>query len=50
MIAYHLLSKPGTTYQDLGPRYFDERDKERLKYRLVHRLEGLGFTVSVQAA
>ena len=26
IIAYHLI-KDGTTYQDLGPNYFDERDK-----------------------
>ena len=26
VIAYHLLTE-GTAYQDLGPQYFDERDR-----------------------
>lgn len=45
VIAYHLLAQPGTPYRDLGGLYFDERDKERLKHRLLHRLEGLGYKV-----
>lgn len=49
VIAYHLLKSPGTTYIELGARYFDERDKEKLKHRLVHRLQGLGFSVSLEA-
>ena len=39
VIAYHLLKNPDMSYQDLGVRYFDERDKERIKHRLVHRLK-----------
>ena len=50
VIAYHLLSEPGTMYQDLGNHYFDERDKEKLKHRLVHRLQGLGYNVRLEAA
>lgn len=50
VIVYHLLRQPGTHYQDLGAHYFDERDKERLKHRLVHRLEGLGYFVTLKAA
>ena len=50
VIAYHLLSQPGSTYQDLGIHYFDQRDSERLKHRLVHRLQGLGYTVTLEAA
>ena len=47
VIAYHLL-RDGTDYHDLGPRYFDERDRRAVERRLVHRLEGLGYTVSLQ--
>ena len=47
IIAYHLL-RDGTDYHDLGPRYFDERDRRAVERRLVHRLEGLGYTVSLQ--
>ena len=49
MIAYHLL-QDGTDYHDLGLRYFDERDRRVVERRLVHRLEGLGSTVSLQPA
>ena len=50
VIAYHLLSRPGTMYQDLGPYYFARRDEHKLKHRLVHRLEGLGFNVTLEPA
>lgn len=50
VIAYHLLSNPGMRYEDLGGRYFAERDTERLKHRLIHRLEGLGCKVTLEAA
>jgi transposase len=49
IIAYHLL-RDGTGYHDLGPRYFDERDRRAVERRLVHRLEGLGDTVSLHPA
>ncbi len=47
VIIYHLLSE-GTEYRDLGPRYFDERDRQAVERRLVHRLEGLGYKVSLE--
>jgi transposase len=49
IIAYHLLME-GTVYRDLGANYFDERDRQAVERRLVHRLEGLGYTVSLQPA
>ncbi len=49
VIAYHLL-RDGTAYQDLGPRYFDERDRRALEHRLCHRLEGLGYKVTLEPA
>jgi transposase len=47
VIVYHLLTE-GTAYQDLGPQYFDERDRQRVERRLVHRLEALGYTVALE--
>src|SRR5215217_1125792 len=49
VIAYHLLTE-GAVYRDLGANYFDERDRQAVERRLVHRLEGLGYTVSLQPA
>jgi transposase len=46
VVAYHLLSE-GTTYRDLGPTYFDERDRRHVEHRLVRRLEGLGYQVKL---
>jgi transposase len=45
-IAYHLI-KDGGSYRDLGPQYFDQRDRVGVQKRLVRRLEGLGFTVAL---
>ena len=47
--AYHMLENQ-TDYQDLGPDFFDHRDRERATRRLVRRLESLGYKVEVQAA
>lgn len=47
VIIYHLL-KHKTTYQDLGHNYFDERNRERVKHRAVHRLEALGYKVTLE--
>ncbi len=47
VIAYHVL-KTGLKYQDLGAQYFDERHRQRTEHRLVQRLQGLGYTVSLQ--
>jgi transposase len=49
IIAYQLLRR-GTAYEDLGPLYFDERNRQRTQRRLVRRLEHLGFNVTVQPA
>ena len=48
-IAYYLLHEE-RDYTDLGPDYFDQRDKERTKQRLVQRLTQLGFEVTVSPA
>jgi transposase len=49
VIAYHLLTRH-IDYQDLGPHYFDERDRAAVKRRLVRRLEDLGYAVTVTPA
>jgi transposase len=47
IIVYHLLTD-GTVYHDLGANYFDERDRHGVERRLVHRLQGLGYRVSLE--
>jgi transposase len=47
IIAYHLLTD-GTVYHDLGSNYFDERERQAVERRLVHRLQGLGYQVSLE--
>ncbi len=49
VIAYH-LPRDGTEYHDLGPRYFDERDRQAVERRLVGRLQDLGYKVSLEPA
>jgi transposase len=46
-IAYHVLDR-GTTYEDLGPQYFDRRDRTAVERRLVSRLESLGYKVTIE--
>lgn len=47
-IAYTLLKRPDTTYHDLGVRYFDDRDRQGVERRLVRRLQGLGYRVTLE--
>lgn len=47
--GYHMLTRQ-QDYQDLGPNYFDERNKEAVKRRAVKRLENLGFQVELKPA
>jgi transposase len=49
VIAYHLL-RDGTDYRELGPGYFDERDRAAVQRRLLGRLESLGFKVTLEPA
>jgi transposase len=44
--VYYLLQR-GTTYQELGGNYFDERDRHSVERRLIRRLEKLGFEVTL---
>lgn len=47
--VYHMLTR-GTAYQDLGPTYFDTRNKERTAKRLQRRLEDMGYQVALTEA
>ena len=49
VVAYHLLTE-GTTYRELGANYFDQRDRQGVTRRLVHRLEDLGYAVKLAPA
>jgi transposase len=49
LVAYHMLAT-GQDYRDLGEHYLDQRDKTGTAKRLVRRLEGLGYKVTVDAA
>jgi len=44
---YHLI-KDGTVYQDLGPNHFDQLDRQRVTQRAVHRLQALGYDVTLK--
>jgi transposase len=46
VIASHLLTRGGV-YQDLGAKYFDERDKTATIHRAVARIKRLGYEVAV---
>jgi transposase len=45
---YHMLTRH-EPYRELGADYFDDRQRDQVQRRLVHRLERLGFAVSLQA-
>jgi transposase len=47
VVVYALLTREQESYHDLGGQYFDERDRLAVQRRLVHRLEALGYTVSL---
>lgn len=47
VIVYSLL-RHGANYQDLGPNYFDERNRASTLRRSVSRIERLGYQVVLQ--
>lgn len=44
---YHILSKR-EPYRELGGNYLNARSKERLVNRMCHRIEALGYTISLE--
>jgi alpha-D-ribose 1-methylphosphonate 5-phosphate C-P lyase len=47
--GYHMNTKQ-MDYKDLGNNYFDERNKETVRRRMVKRLEQLGYQVELKPA
>ena len=47
VIAYHVLQKR-TPYQDLGGDYFERRNGDKQRKRLIRQLESLGLKVTVE--
>jgi transposase len=47
VIAYHLIARQ-EPYQDLGADYFDQQKPEKVKKRLIKRLEKLGYQVTCE--
>lgn len=47
VIAYHLLSRR-VSYQELGGDYFDRRNVEVQRTRLIRKLEALGVKVTIE--
>jgi transposase len=47
VMAYHIL-KNHVPYQELGADYFDLLNATHIKHHFVHRLEGLGFKVTLE--
>jgi transposase len=46
--VYHVL-KDGVVFQDLGPTYFQHQNRDAIVRRSLHRLEMLGYKVTVEA-
>jgi len=46
VIVYHVLADE-KAYQELGGNYFDNYDRQAVQKRLVHRLEKLGYEVTL---
>jgi transposase len=49
VICWHVL-KYKTPYRELGPKYLDERRKDRIVRSYIKRLAGLGYAVTLKEA
>jgi transposase len=49
VIAYYLLLRM-EAYLEIGGNYYDERDRYAVQYRLVRRLNNLGYQVTLTPA
>jgi transposase len=49
LVRAYCLLRDGTTYQEPGANYFDERDEPAVRRRLTRRLERLGYKVTLAA-
>ncbi len=48
--TYHILKTSGTVYADLGADNFAARDRAAAARRELHRLEALGYRVTLEPA
>ncbi len=49
-IVYFLLKDPTLTYTDLGPDYFERRSEGVAMRHYIHRLQALGYQVTLEPA
>jgi transposase len=49
LVAIYSMLTHHEPYRDLGADYFDHRQREQVQRRLVHRLERLGYAVTLEA-
>jgi len=49
LLTVYQMLKTGECYRDLGRDYFDRHDRARMTQSLVHRLQHLGFKVTIEA-
>ncbi len=47
LVSAYTMLKRGEDYRDLGPTYFDDRDRDAVRKRLLRRLELLGYHVDL---
>lgn len=50
LVTVYSMLRHGTTYQDLGGNYFDERSRQATIRRAAQRIERLGYKVTLEAA
>jgi hypothetical protein len=48
LVAIYYLLTRREPYHELGAQYFDNHERDHLQRRLVHRLERLGFAVTLE--
>ena len=49
LVMIYTMLKKGVTYQELGPDYFDKRNRQSTVRRAVQRIESLGYKVMLEA-
>ena len=47
LTAVYWMLRRGVAYQDLGADHFERSDRTRVAARLAHKLEQLGFDVTL---
>lgn len=50
LTAAYFMLRDEQDYHELGSRYLEDRDKQRITQRLLRRLHDLGVDVEVKAA